>query len=187
MSAILELPEVRARVSPLSVEAYEALADMGALEKRAELIRGVIVKKMPKSPLHCKLIKRIFLYLLTFQRAGLVAFSEHPFRLKDSMPEPDVMLVRGEESDFDAKHPAIAELVVEVAVSSVALDRENASLYAEAGVPEYWIVLGEAKQIEVYRQPENGVYQQKRLYSPGETLACESVPGLKADLTEWFA
>ena len=83
--------------------------------------------------------------------------------------------------------PPPAELIVEVAVSSVALDRENASLYAEAGVQEYWIVLGEEQQIEVYRQPENGTYQQKRLYSVGETLVCTSVPGLEATLAEWFA
>jgi Uma2 family endonuclease len=187
MSAILDLPEVRARVSRLSVEAYEALAEMGALEKQAELIRGVIVKKMPKSPLHCKLIKRIFLAFFALQRAGLVVFSERPLRLADSEPEPDVMIVRGEESDYDTQHPTTAELVVEVAVSSAALDRENATLYAEAGVPEYWIVLGVENQIEVYRQPENGVYRQKRLYSMDETLVCESVPGLQVALQDWFA
>ena len=187
MSAILDLPEVRARVSSLSVAAYEALTEMGALDKQEELIRGVLVKKMPKSPLHCKLIKRIFLCLLAFQRGGLVVFTERPLRLADSMPEPDALVVRGEESDFDAKHPTTAELVVEVAVSSAALDRENASLYAEAGVREYWIVLGEERRIEVYRQPENGVYRQKRLCAVGETLVSASVPGLQVALAEWFA
>ena len=187
MAAILDLPGVRTRVSPLSVEAYEALAEKGVLEKKAELIRGMIVKKMPKSPLHRKLTRRIFLILLALKRAGLVAFTEAPLRLADSEPEPDAMIVRGEESDDDARHPTTAELVVEVAVSSAALDRENASLYAEAGIPEYWIVLGEERQIEVYRQPENGVYQQKRLYSVGETLECGSVPGLQASLVDWFA
>ncbi len=187
LAAILDLPEVRAHVSPLSVEAYEALTEMGVLEKSAELIRGIIVKKMSKSPLHRKLTKRVFLHFLAFQRDGLVAFTEAPLRLKDSMPEPDAMIVRGEESDFDAKHPTKAELVVEVAVSSVALDRENASLYAESGVPEYWIVLGTERQVEVYREPENGVYRQKRLYSMGETLECASIPGLQATLADWFA
>ncbi len=187
MSAILDLPEVRARLSTLSVETYEALDEMGVLDKRAELIRGMIIQKMPKSPLHCKLIKRIFLYLLAFQRGGLVVFTEHPLRLADSMPEPDVMIVRGEESDFDSIHPTSAEFIVEVAVSSAALDRENASLYAEANVAEYWIVLGTERQIEVCRQPENGVYQQKHLYSVGETVTCESVPGLQVTLAEWFA
>ena len=187
MSAILDLPEVRARVASLSVEAYEALDRIGALDKRMELIRGMIVKKMPKSPLHCKLIRRIFLFLLALQRSGLVVFTERPLRLADSEPEPDVMIVRGEVGDFDAVHPTRAELVVEVAVSSAALDRENASLYAENGVTEYWIVLGEEQRVEVYRQPGDGVYQQKRLYTADETITCESVPGLLVVLAEWFA
>ena len=187
MPAILDLPEVRARVAPLSVESYEALTEAGTLEKQAELIRGVIVNKMPKSPLHRKLTKRIFVHFLALQRLDLVAFTEAPLRLTDSMPEPDVMIVRGDESDYDAKHPTTAELVVEVAVSSAALDRENASLYAEAGVPEYWIVLGTEREVEVYRQPENGVYQQKRLYSVGETLECAGVSGSQVVLADWFA
>ncbi len=187
MNAILELPEVRSQVHPLSVAAYEALDAMGMLDKRAELLRGVIVKKMPKSPLHCDLVKRIFLFLLAFQRAGLAVFTERPLHLADSMPEPDVMIVRGDDREYQAKHPTAAELVVEVAVCSAALDRQNASLYAEAGVPEYWIVLGMEKQIEVYRQPENGAYKAKRLYALGETLECESVPGLQVTLADWFA
>lgn len=187
MSAILDLPEVRARISRLSVEAYEALADLGVLEKRAELIRGIIVEKMPKSPLHRKLTKWVYDHCRDQRPDGHVVFQEAPLRLSDSEPEPDTMIVRGEEADFDNRHPRTAELVVEVAVSSVALDRENASLYAENRVTEYWIVLGEEQRVEVYRQSENGVYQQKRLYSVGETIACESVPGLQVALAEWFA
>lgn len=187
MSAILEIPEVRARLSLLSVEAYEALARMGALDKQVELIRGMILKKMPKSPLHRKLTRQIFLFLLAWQRSGWAVFTEAPLCLRDSEPEPDVMIVRGAVSDYDAVHPTSAEIVVEVAVSSAALDRENASLYAEANVPEYWIVLGTERLIEVYRQPENGFYRQKRLYSVGETVECESVPGLRVALADWFA
>ena len=57
----------------------------------------------------------------------------------------------------------------------------------KAGVGEYWIVLAEEQQVEVYRQPENGTYRQQRLYAAGETLACGSVPGLAVPLAEWFA
>ncbi len=137
MPAVLDLPEACTRVLPLSVAAYEALAEMGAVGKRAELIRGVIFEKMPKSPLHRKLARRIFLFLVALRRMGLVVFTGAPLRLTDSEPEPDVMIVRGEVEDFDAHHPTTAALVVEVAVSNAALDRENASLYAEAGVEEY--------------------------------------------------
>lgn len=189
LAAFLELPETRARIAPLSVKACEVLTEMGLLDKRIELIRGILLKKMPKSPLHRKLTQRIFVHLFNFksQRVGLVAFVEAPLRLIDSVPEPDVMIVRGEESDFDNRHPTAAELVVEVAVSSVELDRKNASLYAEAGVPEYWIVLGNEQQVEVYRQLENGVYRQRQLYSVGETLICTRMSDLQVTLADWFA
>lgn len=96
-------------------------------------------------------------------------------------------VVRGERRDFREAHPTAAELVVEAAVNSAALDRENASLYAEAGVKEYWIVLARQQQVEVYRCPVGGVYQEKRLCERGETLVCESAPELRVALDELFA
>ena len=75
---------------------------------------------------------------------------------------------------------------VEVAVSSVALDRENASLYAEAEIAEYWIVLGEREEIEAYRRPENGVYQEKRTYQRGDMIPCACVEGGEVPVAEWF-
>ena len=103
-------------------------------------------------------------------RPEYVARQEQPLRLADSMLEPDISVMRGTLTDFETQHPTTAVLVVEVAVSSVAPDRENASLYAEAGVAEYWIVLGESKAVEVYRYPENGAYQEKRTYVCGEFI-----------------
>ena len=88
MCAILEWPEVRARIMPLSVEVYDLLTEMGELDKRTELIRGVLIEKMSKSPLHSDLVKRIFLFLLAFQRTGLAVFTERPLRLADSCQNP---------------------------------------------------------------------------------------------------
>ena len=96
-------------------------------------------------------------------------------------------MVRGSEADFVAAHPTTAELVVEVAVSSIALDRENASLYAEAGVKEYWIVLGSERNVEVYRRPEGGRYQETSLLGPNDTLECSSMPGLRIRVADLFA
>ncbi len=169
MAAILDLPEIRARVFRWTVAEYEKLGDDPAF-RHYELIRGIIIDKMSKSPLHMSLTKRLYDTLQRLVRRGLTVRQEGPLRLTDSMPEPDVAVVRGEEHEFFVRHPETAELVVEVAVSSVAMDRENASLYAEAGVGEYWIVLGEAKQVEVYRQPVKGVYQSKRTYGRGDVI-----------------
>ena len=193
MPAILDLAEVRDRAMRWSVKDYEHLGEQGILGKGVELIRGIVVKKMSKSPLHFTLVQRLCERLRQAILAGWVLRQEGPLRLADSEPEPDIAIVRGSTDDFLAAHPTTAELVVEVAVSSVALDRENASLYAEAGVTEYWIVLGVERQIEVYRQPENGEYRQKRLYTGGEVLAtggevlaCAAVPGLKMTVEAWL-
>lgn len=187
MSAISEMPEVQPRAIRWSVKDYEQLGEHGILGRNIELIRGVIVTKMPKSPLHRYLTKWLYDHFQNQTGGGWLVMQEAPLHLTDdSEPEPDVSVVRGESRDYLKSHPSAAALVVEIAVSSVAWDRENASLYAEAGVPEYWIVLGREKQVEVYRQPESGVYQQKRLYALGETLVCESVPELAVPLSEWF-
>lgn len=176
MSAILDLPEMRARFHCWTVAEYEKLGDNPAFQ-RSELIRGNIVEKMSKSPLHSDLATQIYVFLLGVLRDGFVARKEEPLRLADSMPEPDVSVMRGTRSDFRTQHPATASLVVEVAVSSVAPDRENAFMYAEAGVAEYWIVLGESKAVEVYRHPENGVYLEVRTYALGETIPDVQVIG----------
>ena len=187
MSAILEIPEVRQRVSPLSVEEYHRLGEFNENGRRTELVRGIVIEKISKSPLHRFLASRLYNLFFALLPAGFSVWKEEPLTLADSEPEPDISVVRGVEADFTAAHPTSAELVVEVAVTSVALDRANASLYAEAGVKEYWIVLGTERQVEVYRRPEAGRYQETRLVGTNDILECSSVPGLRVVLDELFA
>jgi len=180
MSAILEIPEVRQRVSPLSVEEYHRLDEFNENGRRTELIRGIVIEKMSKSPLHSIMVSRLYRLMLSLvPREFVITFV-------DSEPEPDISIVLGNESEFVDAHPKTAELVIEVAVSSATLDRENASLYAEAGVKEYWIVLGAERQVEVYRRPSDGRYQEKRLLAEGETIECGSVPGVRVRIADLF-
>src|SRR6266699_4244960 len=126
MSAILEIPEVRQRVSPLSVEEYHQLGELNKNGRRTELIRGVIIEKMSKSPLH-RTIGSLLYKLLSLQLPpGYSIWKDEPLTFVDSEPEPDISIVRGGDTDFTAAHPTTAELVIEVALSSVALDREIA-------------------------------------------------------------
>ncbi len=190
MSSILELPEARARAVRWSVEDYEQfgemLAEHGVLPKRAELIRGIIIEKMPKSSLHVHLSKRIYDQMLKQVPAGHMVFQEGPLRLTDSEPEPDISVVQGTPAELLGANPTTAVLVVEIAVSSVAMDREYASLYAEAGVSEYWIVLAEARQVEIRRHPVGGAYQMQQTFGQDETLGCQSIPEIRVVLNELF-
>jgi Uma2 family endonuclease len=179
MAAILEIPEVRERVSPISVSEYHRLNERNENGRRTELIRGIVIEKMSKSPLHSSIAKWLYEKLVTMLPSGFIFRREDPLTLADSEPEPDIAVVRGSAEQFFSSHPTTAEFVIEVAVSSPALDRENASLYAQAGVKEYWIVLGRERQIEVYRQPENGTYQKTRVFGPDDTIICVSIPGVR--------
>lgn len=185
MSAgILELPEVRALIPRVSVGDYERMGEMGLLNRRTELIRGIIIKKMSRSPLHASIATRLFKLLLALLPPGYTARQEQPLRFADSEPEPDISVVAGDDLDFAAQHPTIAQLVVEVAVSSVTLDRANATLYAENGVQEYWIVLAKQKAIEVHRRPEGGEYRDREVFSGEATIVCASLPALRVQVGE---
>ena len=141
MVAVLEQPDIRQRVAPLSVELYHRLGEFAPGGRRTELIRGPVIDKMPKSQLHVRLLRRLLL-LVQAALVGLEAFisKEDPLTLLDSEPEPNLAVVGGREIDYEYVRLTTALLVIEVAVTSLALDREKAALYAEAGIPEYWIV-----------------------------------------------
>lgn len=71
-----------------------------------------------------------------------------------SQPEPDIAVVKGSARDYAVAHPTTALLVVEVAESTLAFDRgEKASLYAGAGISEYWVLNLVARRLEVSRDP----------------------------------
>jgi len=60
----------------------------------------------------------------------------------------------GTRRDYRHEHPSRPALVVEVAESGLALDREHkGSLYARAGVADYWILNLVDRVLEVYRDP----------------------------------
>ena len=187
MSTILEVPEIRARVHLWTVADYRALAEDNPAFRHSELIRGVIVEKEIKTPLHDSMVDAVAECLRGSARGGRWVRQEASLQLADSAPEPDVAVVAGARRDYTDRHPTTAELVVEVAVTSLAADREKAALYAEAVVGEYWIVLAEAGQVEVYRRPEDGAYRERRLYGRGEVIEAVGVTGGAVAVEALFA
>jgi Uma2 family endonuclease len=72
-------------------------------------------------------------------------------------------ILPGPAALYRGSHPASAELVVEVAVSSREIDRIKAAIYAEAGVKEYWIVCPEEREIEVCRTPSAAGFRDREV------------------------
>ncbi|MFZ2278394.1 MAG: Uma2 family endonuclease [Prosthecobacter sp.] len=171
---------------PLAIHAWHQMIATGLAPARAELIKGVIVEKRSRSIIHTKLSARMFALLQKLVGGQMWVRKEDPLTFTDSEPEPDISVVAGKEVDFQS-HPTTALLVVEVSVSSLNEDREMADLYAENGVVEYWIVNGQERCIECYRDPSAGRYQTLLRITEGSLLQSTALPAVSVDIAELFA
>jgi len=184
MTALLELPAFRERVHGLSVEDYHRLGDFGILSTEVELLRGIVVTKLPKTPLHELAAQKLLNILLAQVPKGFTVRPERPLTTRDSEPEPDISVVRGKPDDWARVHPSSADLVVEVAVSSVAFDERKGEIYAEIGVPEYWVVRAEEREVDVYSQPTREGYAAKTTLREKDVLVCKSITGIQFTVAE---
>src|SRR5215468_2290997 len=137
-------------------EKYYKMGEIGLFEdKRVELIEGEVIEMSPIYSPHATSVTLAGDVLRAIFGKGWVVREEKPLSLgDDSDPEPDIALVEGKARDFKDAHPTTAALVIEVADSSLSYDRSRkASLYAKAGIPDYWILNLQDRQIEVHRRP----------------------------------
>src|SRR6266850_2755707 len=136
---------------------YDRLIAIGVFQPGdpVELLGGELVVSEPQSSEHYVAIGLVETALRATLGRGWVIRPQGPVALDDeSEPEPDVALVPGEWRDYLREHPAQPVLVVEVALSSLRLDREHkGSLYARAGLRDYWILNLVDRVLEVYREP----------------------------------
>jgi hypothetical protein len=127
-----------------------------AEDEPVELIDGELIARSPQGPRHRSRTAKIHRALEEAFGAGHHVQSHSPISAGvDSLPEPDVAVIRGDPDDFVDHHPGGADvpLVVEVSVTSQAEDRAKAAIYAGAGVREYWNLDVEARRLTVYQEP----------------------------------
>ena len=136
---------------------YERMVKAGVFPpgERAELIDGEVLKMTPQGSAHATAVRLTEDLLRTVFGPGHDVRVQMPLALDPSSePEPDVAVVLGSPRDYRDAHPTSALLVVEVADTTLPYDREQkGSLYARAGVAEYWIVNLLDRGVEVHRDP----------------------------------
>ena len=136
---------------------YDRLIEIGVFQPgdRVELLGGELIVAEPQSEPHYTAIGLIEQALRAALGAGWVVRAQGPIALDDeSEPEPDIAVVRGTWRDYSREHPARPVLVIEVAATSFYLDRKHkGSLYARAGLIDYWILDLAHRRLEVYRDP----------------------------------
>ena len=135
---------------------YERLVDLGVFQgEPIELIGGQLVVAEPQGAYHASAISAVDYALRALLPPGWMVRIQAPVSLDDeSEPEPDLVVVPGLPADYRRSHPACPVLAIEVADSSLDFDREHkGSLYARAGIQDYWIVNLVDRVLEVYRDP----------------------------------
>ena len=166
---------------------YDEMARMGLFEdEKVELLRGWIVKMSPIGGQHSELVDRLNeLFVLSLQRRFRVRVQRSFAASDDSEPEPDLAVYP--QGDYSSAHPSEALLLIEVADSSLQRDRGiKRRLYAEIGVPEYWIVDVAMRSIEVHRAPVGGQYAEVRTVAAG-SLSPERLSEVVLDVAALFA
>ncbi len=169
---------------------FDALVRSGILaeDERVELLEGAIVPMTPPGPAHINLVARLTSALaVAAQGRGLVS-PQSPIDCGDSRPQPDLAVLPLSEDRGD-RVPRKALLVVEVSDSSLSRDRLKASIYARAGIPEYWLVDVAARTVEVHTEPTSKReprYRTVHVLGEEDTLTTPALPKLKLPLATLF-
>jgi Uma2 family endonuclease len=160
---------------------YHAMTEAGILseDERVELIAGEIVRMAPIGSRHAGCVKRLNRRLSQLGERALVSVQD-PIALGPSQePEPDLAILRPREDDYSRSHPTPADvfLVIEVADFSLEYDRDvKVPLYAQAGIPEAWLVNLNQRVIVVYRNPSEKGYREIGIVHPDDRLSPRAFP-----------
>ena len=174
---------------------YDRLIEIGVFcpGDPVELLGGELIVAEPQSSPHYTAIGLAQEALQQAFGAGWLVRTQGPIALDElSEPEPDVAVARGSMRDYSQGHPARPVLVVEVAVSSLALDRDHkGSLYARARLEDYWIVNLVDRVLEVYRQPMSDAaaafgwrYASRQTLGPESAAAPLAAPAARVSVAD---
>ena len=170
------------------------MGEVGILKPtdRVELIRGEIVTMSPIGPRHYAFVNKLTKLLIVRLDDRAIVGVQGPIVLADDTePEPDIAVIRNRQEPYKERG-AFAEdalLLIEVAETSLAYDRSTKlRLYAEAEIPEYWVVDCVGESVEIHRTPYGGGYRDHSRVTGGTaTVTPQAFPDVTLTLAEIFA
>lgn len=171
-----------------TLDEYHRIIRLGILtaETPTELIHGQIVEMVPQQPPHAATTDEGGDYLKALFAGIAKVRVQLPVTLPpDSEPEPDFAIVKINPNLYRDRHPAPDDiyLIIEVADSTLQKDRQHKSkLYAQAGIPEYWVINLQQNQMIVYRQLEEGAYQAEQILNVRDNINPLAFPNVTVQL-----
>jgi Uma2 family endonuclease len=168
------------QIRPLRRAEFDRMVEAGILDRdeRIELLRGALVAMSPQGARHADCAARLTEILIRALPEAVQVRCQLPFAASEiSEPEPDVAVYP--RASYSSGHPENALLIVEIADASLRKDRGvKAEIYAEAGVPEYWIVDLVHGVVEVRTVPRDGHYTRTMTFSGEDEVTPVAFPDL---------
>lgn len=166
-----------------TVDQYYKMIELGMLKdyEKAEIIEGELIKKMTVGDKYAFVVDNLTRFFIKNVSDKVLVRVQNPVRLTEyNEPEPDITLA--DLRKFDGRrHPRPAEIIllIEVSDSTLKYDRDKKlPLYAEAEIPEVWIVNLANEIVEVHTKPSVELYQLVKIFKRGETIETETLPNL---------
>lgn len=170
---------------------YQDLAELPDDGLRYEVLQGELIVSPAPTPRHQAVIARLIARIdeLTGQSRGVVLPSPIDVELSENdIVQPDLVFVTTDRIGIVTKSHVVGapDIVFEVlSPSTRRIDLiRKASLYARAGVGEYWIVDPETESIEVRAGNEQIASGR---FADHDVVVSRAVPGLEIALDRVFA
>jgi Uma2 family endonuclease len=183
-----------ATTRPFTVSEYYRMYATGILseDERVELLKGEVIQMAPVGSRHAACVNRLnslFAFLAAAQKA--VVAVQNPLHLDDySEPQPDLVLARFRPDYYAAQHPTPQDVLLLVEVSDTSEDYDRTvklPVYAQAGIPEVWLVDLTRQRLEAYQQPTAQGYREMRWFGPQDRLAPDAFPEVEIPLSQFLA
>ncbi|MGD9894266.1 MAG: Uma2 family endonuclease [Dehalococcoidia bacterium] len=169
---------------------YHRMGEVGIFhpDDRVELIEGVILRMSPIGDRHAgRVIVLTRIFSLTLGERAYISVQNAVRLSEHSEPEPDLVVMRLPEAgeSVRAPHPRDILLLIEVSDTTLGFDRDTkVPLYAEAGIPEVWILDLPGDRLRIYRDPSNGEYRSITVLTRDDRVSLTAFPDITLTVEE---
>ncbi|MDW3194116.1 MAG: Uma2 family endonuclease [Cytophagales bacterium] len=165
----------------ITASEYHQMGEVGIIrpEERVELINGEIITMSPIGSKHAAVVNRLMGWLLKNYSDQFDVSVQNPLRLDNhTEPEPDVALLKKHPTTYFEELPTASDatLVIEVSDTTFLYDTTTKlELYANAGIPEYWVVDIENARVFAFSESAEGTYKKSQTYLGTDAIQYEGL------------
>ena len=166
--------------------------DLPEMEQRCELIDGILHMAAFPIPDHEFLSLLLGTYLnqqILFAGAGIVLGPTGLLLAENTLVGPDIIIIRAHRTGIVG--PALIHGAPDIVVEVLSTNRRHdlarkRALYQAAGIPEYWLVDGDANTLTVLVLGNDAIYRERPILTAADTLTTSLFPDFTLPLAQLF-